>query len=85
MVKCDTCPRFKDVYPDRRDPDGYPFGICGLTGNKVYRVPHRIKRLSGHGWLKFGVGSCGLYDTLEDALADMTDAEIRRWEENNAT
>lgn len=85
MIKCDTCPRYKDSYPGKLDTDGYHFGICGLTGNKVYAIPHRIKRLAGSGYLNFGIGSCGLYDTVEDALAHMTEAEVRRWEESNAT
>ena len=81
MIKCDTCPRFKDVYPDKVDPDGYHFGICGMSGNKVYAIPHQIKRMTGHGYIKCGVGSCGIYETAEDALAHMTDSEIRRWKE----
>lgn len=85
MLMCDTCPRYKDVYPDRLDRDGYHFGICGLTGNKVYAIPHRIKRLVGSGYMKLGISTCGLYNTVEDALAHMTDVEVRRWEENNAT
>lgn len=85
MIKCDTCPRYKDSYPGKLDVHGYHYGICGLTGNKVYAIPHRIKRLTGNGYLSFGIGSCGLYDTVEDALAHMTDVEVRRWEESNAT
>lgn len=80
MIKCDTCPRFN---PNRgTDKDGYPFGICGMSGNIVYAVPHKIKRLTGSGYLKFWVSSCGLYDSIEDALGHMTNAEVRRWMEN---
>lgn len=87
MIKCDTCPRFKDVYPGKVDRDGYHYGICGMSGNIVYPTPHKIKRVTGPGYIKCGIGSCGLYDTIEDALKHMTDSEIRRWKggtnENN--
>ena len=81
MVKCDGCPWFNDTYPGKLDNDGYHFGICGMTGNKVYPKPHRIKRMTGRGYLKFGGGSCGIFDTIEDVLNRMTDSERKRWEE----
>lgn len=82
MIKCDTCPRCKDVYPGKVDADGYHFHICGMSGNKVYTIPHKIKRMAGRGHIHCGVSSCGLYDTVEAALAHMTKAEVRRWRES---
>lgn len=81
MIKCDTCPRCKDSYPGKVDYYGYPFRICGVTGNMVYVVPRKIKRRSGKGYIYHGISSCGLYDTVEDALAHMTESERRRWKE----
>lgn len=81
MIKCDTCPRFKPT--GKEDKDGYPFGICGMSGNIVYAVPHRIKRYTGSGYIKCGIGSCGLYENIEDALSRMTNAEVRRWREKS--
>lgn len=81
MIMCDTCPRCKDLYPDKVDSDGYPFRICGMGGNMVYTVPRRVKRYSGPGYIKFGISSCGLYETVEDALSYMTESEIKRWRE----
>ena len=83
MIKCDTCPRCKDVYPGQTDRDGYHFCICGMSGNIVYAIPHKVKRYSGKGYLHFGISSCGLYETIEDALNDMTQSEIKRWKESN--
>lgn len=83
MIKCDECPRCKDVYPEKLDRDGYHFCICGMSGNIVYTTPHRVKRATGSGYISYGIDSCGLYDTIEDALAHMTQAEIRRWKEKN--
>lgn len=80
MIKCDTCPRCKDKYPGKLDRDGYHFHICGMSGNIVYTVPRRIRRLSGRGYINCGVSSCGLYETVEDALKSMTETERRRWE-----
>lgn len=79
MVKCIDCPRCKDTYPGKLDKDGYHFYICGMSGNIVYKEPHKIRRASGKGYLSFGYGSCGLYDTVDDALKQMTEPEIRRW------
>jgi len=79
MIRCNECPRYKDVYPGKVDPTGYHFGICGMTGNKVYAIPRKIKRPSGRGYIHKGIGSCGLYDSVEDALEHMTEAEVRRW------
>ena len=84
VIKCDTCPRYKDTYPGKVDRDGYHYGICGLTGNIVYAIPHKIKRVAGHGYIHCGIGSCGLYDSVEDALNHMTDVEVRRWKEGKA-
>ena len=83
-IKCDVCPRCNDVDPGKVDKYGYHFCICGMGGNIVYTVPHREKKVSGHGWIDFPVSGCGLYDTVEDALADMTDVERRRWAERRA-
>lgn len=79
FIKCDTCPRCKDKYPGKVDDDGYHFHVCGMGGNKVYTIPHRIKRYSGKGYINLGISSCGLYETVEDALKDMTEGEIQRW------
>ena len=58
MIKCDTCPRCKDTYPDKVDFDGNHFHI------------------------HYSISSCGLYESIEDALSHMTESEIRRWKEN---
>lgn len=81
MIKCDTCPRCKDVYPGKLDSSGYHFYICGLTGNIVYKKPHRIARYNGKGYIQKGISSCGLYETIEDALKHMTESERRRYYE----
>ena len=78
-IGCDTCPRCKDIYPDKVDMWGYHYCICGMTGNIVYKIPHKIKKATGKGWLKLGIGGCGLYESVQRALADMTESEIRRW------
>ena len=75
MIKCDTCPRCKDVYPGKVDDDGYHYCICGMSGNIVYKIPRKMKRYSGNGYIYCGVTSCGLYDTVEDALADKLKAD----------
>ena len=80
-IRCDECPRCKDTYPGRLDNDGYHFHICGMCGNIVYTIPHKIKRYNGHGYISLGISSCGIYETVEDALKDMTEPERRRWEE----
>ena len=82
MIKCDTCPRCKDVYPDKVDGSGYHYCICGMTGNIVYKIPHKIKRYNGKGYIHKGISSCGLYESVEDALKHMTESEIRRWKEH---
>lgn len=79
MIKCDTCPRCKDSYPGKVDRDGYHFCICSLTGNMVYTMPRKIKRLSGRGYIHCGISSCGLFGSIEDVLKGMTDVERRRW------
>lgn len=82
-IKCDTCPRCKDVYPGKLDSSGFHFYICGLTGNIVYKKPHRIARYNGKGYIQKGISSCGLYETIEDALKHMTESERRRYYEGN--
>lgn len=67
MINCDTCPRCKDVYPDRVDIDGYHFCICGMSGNIVYTIPRKVRRHNGRGYIYFDVSTCGLYETVEDA------------------
>ena len=79
MIKCDTCPRCKDVYPDKVDSDGYHYCICGMSGNIVYKIPHKMKRYSGKGYINLGVSTCGIYETAEDVLKHMTKSEIRSW------
>ena len=81
MLKCDECPRCNDTYPGTVDKDGYHFHICGMSGNIVYPTSHRIKRATGSGYINCGVDSCGLYESVEDALAHMTESQIRRWKE----
>ncbi len=83
MIRCDECPRCDDAYPEKTDRDGYHFCICGMTGNKTYAVPHRMKKASGNGHINLGVSTCGLYDTVEDVLSHMTDTEVRRWKEKD--
>lgn len=80
-ITCAECPRCKNNYPDATDGEGNHFCICGMTGNMVYTKPRKVKRYSGPGYLHFGVSSCGMYDTVEDVLNDMTESEIRRWRE----
>lgn len=81
MIRCDTCPYCKDEYPGRVDAHGNHFHICGMTGNMVYTEPRREKRYSGPGYIKFGISGCGLFDTVEDALASMTEIERQRYYE----
>lgn len=47
----------------------------------VYKEPRKEPRYNGHGYVHYGPGSCGLYETIEDVLSDMTESEIRRWKE----
>ena len=79
VIRCDTCPRCKDVYPDKRDRFGYHFYICGMTGNIVYKEPHKEKRYSGKGWIHYGISTCGIFETVEDVLKKMTESERRRY------
>ncbi len=81
MIKCSECPRCSDTYPGKLDKDGYHFHICGMGGNIVYTTPHKIKRATGSGYISFGISSCGMYDTVEDALSHMTETGVRRWKE----
>ena len=57
-IKCDVCPRCKDVYPDRVDAYGYPFRICGMGGNIVYVIPRKEKRYSGNGYIHHDIDGC---------------------------
>lgn len=79
MLRCDTCPWSKDVFPERVDRNGYPFHICGMTGNIVYTIPRKEKKYSGRGYIHFGISSCGIFDTAEDVLSAMTEAERKRY------
>ena len=83
MIRCDTCPYCKDTYPGKTDSDGNHFCICGMTGNMVYTEPRRVKKWSGSGYLKYGISSCGIFETVDDALANMTEIERKRWRERN--
>ena len=83
MIRCDTCPRCKDTYPGKLDRDGYHFHICGMGGNIVYTTPHKIKRYAGCGYIHLGINSCGLYESVEEALEDMTEPERRRYFEKH--
>ena len=82
-IKCDTCPRCKDVYPWGLDRDGYHFYICGMSGNIVYKEPHKIRRIKGSGYIHCPVSGCGLYKSVEEALSDMTEPEIVRYKGGN--
>lgn len=81
MIRCDTCPYCKDRYPNSTDGQGNHFCICGMTGNMVYTEPRREKRWSGPGYIKFGVSFCGIFETVEDVLAHMTEIERQRYYE----
>lgn len=78
-IKCDVCPRCKDTYPGKLDNDGYHFHICGMSGNKVYTIPHKFKKANGTGYIQCDISGCALYDSVDDALKDMTESEISRW------
>lgn len=80
-IKCDICPRCKDTYPGRLDRDGYHYCICGMSRNIVYKTSHKIKRVTGSGYIHCGISGCGLYESVEDALEGMTEPERRRWEQ----
>lgn len=84
MIKCDTCPRCKDTYPGKLDAFGNHFHICGMGGNMVYTEPRKEKRIYGSGYIHYSVSSCGLYETVEDALKHMTESEVRRWKERQS-
>ena len=81
MIRCDTCPRCKDIYPGKLDSFGNHFCICGMTGNMVYTEPRKEKRYSGAGWIQFDISSCGLFETVDEALASMTEIERQRYKE----
>lgn len=87
MITCAECPRCKDLYPGQLDSFGNPFKICGMSGNMVHTEPRREKRINGNGYIYYEAGTCGLYDTVEDALKHMTKAAIERWkaEKNKST
>ncbi len=79
MIRCDTCPYCKDSYPGKQDIHGNHFHICGMTGNMVYTEPRREKRWSGPGYIKFGISSCGIFETETDVLNHMTRIERDRY------
>ena len=78
-LKCKDCPRFKDS--GHTDYEGNHFGICGMGGNMVYPEERKVKRVSGHGYIHYPPSGCGMYDTVEQALADMTEIAVRRYKE----
>jgi hypothetical protein len=78
MVKCDTCPWSKDLYPGELH-NGVPFRICGMTGNIVYPVPHREKRYSGSGYINFEISTCNMWKDEEDVLNHMHPIERERY------
>lgn len=45
----------------------------------VYPEPRKVKKVCGSGYIHYGADSCGLYETVEQALAHMPEPEIRRW------
>ena len=79
MIKCDECPRCRDDYPGQLDRDGYHFHVCSMSGNMVYTTPHKIKKVSGEGYINCEISTCGLYQTIEEVLARMTKQEIMEW------
>lgn len=81
MITCAECPRCKDNYPNSTDGEGNHFCICGMTGNIVYTIPRKEKRYSGSGYIHFGTSSCGIFETVEDVLAAMTEIERQRYYE----
>ena len=81
MIKCDTCPWCKDTDPEKVDQNGYPYHICGMSGNIVYTIPRKEKRYSGSGYIHFGISSCGLFHTVDEVLAVMTEPERQRYYE----
>lgn len=82
MIRCDTCPYCRNTgQADKVDSDGNYYCICGMTGNIVYTYPRRVKRYSGSGYLRFGVSSCGIFETVDDVLAHMTEIERKRYYE----
>jgi hypothetical protein len=78
-LKCKDCPRFKDS--GHTDHEGNHFGICGMGGNMVYPEERKVKRVSGRGYIHYQTDGCGLYDTVEQALANMTESAVRRYKE----
>lgn len=80
-LRCSGCPRYKDSYPDKVDVYGNHFGICGMSGNKVYTKPRKEKRYNGNGYIRFSESSCGLYRCFNEAFNAMTETERKRWRE----
>lgn len=78
-LKCKDCPRFKDA--GHIDYEGNHFGICGMGGNMVYPEERKVKRVSGRGYIHYQPDGCGMYDTVEQALAKMTKSDVRRYKE----
>lgn len=83
-IKCDTCPYAKDKYPGKVDHAGNHFHICGMSGNMIYLEPRREKKYSGSGYIYFGITGCGLFESVDEALASMTEIERERWMKKHA-
>lgn len=77
-IDCLECPHCK---PKSGYWHGVRYGICDNSGNVVYLEPRREKRIYGSGYIHYLVSSCGLYESVEDALKKMTHAAIRQWKE----
>ena len=80
-IKCDTCPYCKNTCMGKLDVHGNHFHICGMTGNMVYTEPRKEKRISGSGWIHYDISTCGLFETVDEALACMTEPERKRYYE----
>lgn len=81
VLKCKDCPRCKDADPGKVDHEGNHYAICGMGGNMVYPEERKVKRVSGRGYIYYPPSGCGMYDTVEQALAQMTEIEVRRYKE----
>ena len=80
-IKCDTCPYCKNTCMGKLDVHGNHFHICGMGGNMVYTKPRKEKRYSGTGWIHYNVVGCGLFDTVDEALARMNEVERQMYYE----
>jgi hypothetical protein len=47
----------------------------------VYTKPRKEKRISGSGWIHYDISSCGLFETVDEAMARMTEPEKKRYYE----